>query len=184
MDERHWWIAKRISQAFDLDTGSTYLEKFICEPVNLEKINSFLCVNGSNKLFVCGTENQVAVDEHNTDPSRWNLLILDELLKSPKTMLQNLDNTIVLYFIRHDTIHEVSQSQIHKEVFCGEIRSVSQILFNVYNDLLLCLFGSNRSWAASNEATKAQSVRNMQKYVNSISEFSADSRNQKNMVYY
>lgn len=186
MDERHWWIAKRISQAFDLDSGSPLLEKLICEQLNLERINSFLCVNGTNKLFVCGTEIQSINEEIVADFSRssnWDIFILDELLKAPKSMMQNLENTIVLYFIRHDTIHEVNQSFIHKEVFCGEIRNVSQILHSVYNDLLFSLFETNYNWGFSNNAIKAQSIRNMEKHVNCISDLSFDNRNQKNMVY-
>lgn len=182
MDERHWWFAKRISQTFGLDSGSTFLEKLICEPTNLEKINTFLCINGSNKLFVCGTEIHAVLEEPVSNSSDFNLLILEELMKAPKSLMQSLDNAIVLYFIRHDTIHEVSQSLIHKEVFCGEIRNVSQILFNIYNDLLFSLFASDQNWGLSNEVIKNQSLRNMEKYVNSISEFSSDSRNQKNMV--
>lgn len=207
MDERHWWIAKRISQAFGIDSSTSHLEAFICEANNLEKINLFLCMNGSNKLFVCGQANTSSADdnddedvdeeedgmEHDQPEKRSNritpvsnissLLILDDLLKAPTSLTRQVDNSVVLYFIRHNTIHEVSQTHIHKEVFCGEIRNVSQILYNVYNDLLFAMFESNRNWGLSSEVTKAQSIRNMDKYVNAISEFSADSQNQKNMVF-
>jgi dynein heavy chain len=176
MDERHWWIAGRISQAFSIDSSSGFLEKFICEASNLEKINTFLCTNGSNKLFFCGVKGELAAHYS-------NITVCDNLLKLVKEDHGHLDDLIILYFIRHDTIQEVSQTQIFKEVFCGEIRNVSQILFNVYSDLLLTMFESNKSWSESkNDSGKLQSIRNMEKYVNAISEFSSDNQNLKNMV--
>ena len=193
MDERHWWIAKRISQAFNIDSSSPFLEKLICEEDNLEKINFFLCMNGTNKLFVCGEENvTTGASEEPSPPNphlNQQLLILDDLLKVPKSFAQQLDNSIVLYFIRHDVNHEVNPAQIHKEIFCGEIRNVSQILFNVYNDLLFTMFEADRNWSgsggvvsAANELTKVQAIRNMEKYVNTIGEFSTESQNKKKMV--
>lgn len=184
MDERHWWIANRVSQTFAVESSSSgFLERFICEASNLEKINTFLCMNGSNKLFFCGLK---AAITHYTD-----LLVCDNLLKIPKTFVENVDDSIILYFIRHDTTQEVSPTHIYKEVYCGEIRNVSQILYNVYSDLLFSMFESNQHWNApfssSSSVTrydmsKLQSVRNMEKCVNAISEFSADNQNLKNMV--
>ena len=106
MDERHWWIAKRIAQTFAIDSSSPYLEKLICEPTNLEKVNLFLCMNGSNKLFVCGTETnanggggggddtsslaQSLTHSHHVhyETDHLNLLIVDDLLKVKRIQTQ------------------------------------------------------------------------------------------------
>ena len=177
MDERHWWIAQRIAQAFSIDPSSGFLEKFVNEPSTLEQINNFLCMNGSNKLFFI----------RNKELDQTNITVVDNLLKLPDTNVTNdtpnqADNSIILYFIRHDTIQEVSPSLISKEVFCGEIKNISQILFNVYNDLLLTMFESNKNWGNCTETNKHQAIKNMEKYVNSINEFSIDNQNIKNMV--
>lgn len=178
MDERHWWIAQRIAQAFSIDPSSGFLEKFVCEPSNLEQINNFLCMNGSNKLFFVRNKelNQIS-----------NIIVVDNLLKLPDTQVtedsaNQADNSVILYFIRHDTIQEVSPSLISKEVFCGEIKNISQILFNVYNDMLLTMFQSNKDWGSCTETNKYQAVKNMEKYVNSINDFSMDHQGSKNMM--
>jgi dynein heavy chain len=193
MDERHWWIAQKIAQAFSIDSSSGFLEKFICEPDHLELINNFLCMNGINKLFfynfqeqMTSTSTAISTTSLNTNSqvifSITDIAITDNILKMPKQVRENADNTIILYFVRHDTIQEVSQTQIHKEVFCGEIKNASQILFNVYNDLLFKMFVSNKNWGHCNETNKLQSIRNMEKYVTSLSEFSSESSHLKNMM--
>ena len=154
MDERHWWIAQRVAQAYSIDPASGYLEKFICEPSNLEKISNFLCMNGNNKLFFVSTKLETgSFDE---------IVIYENLLRIPKQFLENLENTVILYFIRHDSIQEVSQTQMHKEVFCGEIKKISHILHNVYSDLLLAMVKSNSNWGNCNETNKTQIFRNME----------------------
>lgn len=114
MDERHWWIAQRVAQAFSIDSSSGFLEKFICEPSNIEKINNFLCMNGNNKLFFISTKLESGQFSE--------INIFENLLKVPRNMYEDLENTTILYFIRHDTIQEVSPTQISKEVYCGEIK--------------------------------------------------------------
>lgn len=174
MDERHWWIAQRIAQAYSIDPSSGFLEKFICDPMNIEKINNFLCMNGNNKLFFFS--NKLESGQFS------EIFVFENLLRIPKNLHDNLENSVILYFIRHDSIQEVSQTQIYKDVFCGEIKNVSQILFNVYNDMLLTMFESNKNWGNCSETNKLQLIRNMEKYVNGISEFSVDNQSQKNLV--
>ena len=173
MDERHWWIAQRISQTFSIDESSGFLEKYICEAQTMEKINNFLCMNGSNKLFFCCGKEELG--------RLSSIVIIENLLKIQKNS-NSIDDLVILYFIRHDTMQEISQNQIYKEVYCGEIKNASQILYNVYNDLLFTQFGSNKNWGSCNETTQAQLVRNMEKYINGINDFSLDGQNSKNMV--
>ena len=215
MDERHWWIASRLSQAFGIDPSSSFLEKFICQPDNIEKINNFLCMNGNNKLFFYSYKNE---NPNVPLPSaKYNeISITDNLLKLPRELFltnpgdsqrgndmsltsanmlntsmtsanmaaqnKGIDNLIILYFLRHDTLQEVSQTQIYKEVYCGEIKNCSQIIFNIYNDLLLTLFETNKNWGSCSETNKAQSIKNMVKYVNGINELAIDNQSFKNLV--
>jgi hypothetical protein len=178
MDERHWWIAQRISQTFGIDSNSRFLEKLITEPNNLEKVNNFLCMNGSNKLFFYNNRDEIG--KHST------INIIDNLLKLPRNNQHSIDHVVILYMIRHDTIQEVSLNPalISKEIYCGEIKNVSQILYSVYNDLLFTIFESNKNWGNCSEQAKSQSIRNMGKYINAINEFSVDNQNLKNMVYF
>ena len=174
MDERHWWIAQRAVQAFSIETSSGFLEKFICEPSNFEKISNFLCMNGNNKLFFLSTKQESG--------NFGEITIYENLLRIPKQFFENLEKTVILYFIRHDSIQEVSPTQIHKEVYCGEIKNVSQILHNVYSDLLLTMVEANNNWGNCNETNKGQIIRIMEKNINSINEISFDNQSQKNMV--
>lgn len=175
MDERHWWIAQRLAQTFMLDASTSNLEKFICEPNTLEKINNFLCMNGSTKLFF--------LSELNPETARHSdIVALENLLSLTENV--NIENAVVLYFIRHNNIQEVAQTQIFKEVFCGEIKNVSQILFNVYNDMLLKAFETNKNWGSISETNKVQAIRNMEKYVNGINQFSTDNQNSKTIVIF
>jgi dynein heavy chain len=177
MDERHWWIAQQISHAFKIDlsiqTNNTFMERFICDSDVLEKINGFLCMNGSNKIFFCCLKDDLA---------ERNIIALDSLLKIPKQFSHNIDNAIILYFIRHDTNQEINQALIHKEVYCGEIKNVSQILFNIYNDLLLPNFKANRDWGSCSEETKTQIIHNMEKYINTIGTILHDNQSSKNLL--
>jgi hypothetical protein len=176
MDERHWWIAQRISQTFGIDSNSRLVEKLITEPSNLEKVNNFLCMNGSNKLFFFNNRDEIGKNS--------TINIIDNLLKIPRNNQISIENLVILYMIRHDTIQEVSLNvtQISKEIYCGEIKNVSQILYNVYNDLLFTIFESNKNWGNCSEQVKSQSILNMEKYINAINEFSVDNQSLKNMV--
>jgi hypothetical protein len=190
MDERHWWIAQRIAEAFSFDSTSGFLEKFITEPDNMDKVNSFLCANGSNKLFAAsmrGEELHTAPNTSSTTSGR-SLHLIESVIKLPKEIQENLDTSIILYFLRHDTTQEVSQQQIYKYVFCGEIKNVSQILFNVYNDLFMNAFNSGQTWSeqalntAANSTVRVQSIRNMEKYINGLNELSVANSSQKNSL--
>jgi hypothetical protein len=207
MDERHWWIAERVSQTYFIDSSSNILENFICEPNNLDIINLFLCMGGSNKLFFHGNKE----DKRKNQSSPPVITIYDNLLKipanqldlslsSPRTISETttINNTTdqtdassttnnstemtILYMIRHDTMQEVSLNQIHKEVFCGEIKNANQILYNVYNDMLMPIFETNKNWSKCNETNRSQIMKNMKKYINSISEYSIDRQNVKKLV--
>ena len=177
MDERHWWIAQHIGHVFKIDlsiqANNSFMEKFILDAEVLEKVNGFLCMNGSNKLFFCCLKNEL---------EDRNILTLDSLLKIPKHMSQNVDNVIILYFLRHDTNQEISQAYIHKEVYCGEIKNVSNILFNIYNDLLLPSFKANKDWGSCSDETKTQIVHNMEKYVNTIGTILHDNQGSKSAL--
>ena len=96
----------------------------------------------------------------------------------------NVENLTILYFIRHDNTQEVSPTQIFKEVFCGEIKNVSQILFNVYNDMLLKAFETNKNWGNISDTNKNQAIRNMEKFVNGINQFSVDNQSTKTTVIF
>ena len=177
MDERHWWIAQHIGHTFRIDlsiqTNNAFMESFICNEEIIDKINGFLCMNGTNKIFFCCSKDELA-DR--------NILVLDSLLKLPKHISQNIDNAIILYFIRHDTNQEISQAYIHKEVYCGEIKNISHVLFNIYNDLLLPSFKQNRDWGSCDEQSKTQIIHNMEKYVNSMGAVLQDTQSSKNLL--
>jgi dynein heavy chain len=168
MDERHWWIAQRVSQTFN--ANMQLLEAFICETDTLGKINQFLGQNGANKLFFYRQKDE---------PTAIN--VIDSLLKLPKT-IQNNDSLIILYFLRYNTISEVSPTQIAKEIQCGEIKNASQIFFSIYNDLFLPLFKTNKDWGDCNDQTKTQTILNLEKYVASIGSIIQENKNARNLV--
>lgn len=175
MDERHWFIAQRIGLAFNIDTSlpadNNFLESFICSTEVLDKINSFLCMNGSNKLFFCCPKHEI---------SSRKITVTDSILKLPKTL--SFDECTILYFIRHETSHEVSPTQIQKEVFCGEIKSASQILFNVFNDFFMPLVKTNQNWQNCSDEFKSNFIHNMDKYVGSIGNIINENQTLKNLV--
>jgi ribosomal protein S17E len=156
-----------------LDSSTFSLEKFICEPSVLEKINNFLCMNGSTKLFFISNLD-FETNKHA------DISVLENLLSLQVNV--NVENLTILYFIRHDNTQEVSPTQIFKEVFCGEIKNVSQILFNVYNDMLLKAFETNKNWGNISDTNKNQAIRNMEKFVNGINQFSVDNQSTKTTV--
>jgi hypothetical protein len=158
-----------------LDSSTFSLEKFICEPSVLEKINNFLCMNGSTKLFFISNLD-FETNKHA------DISVLENLLSLQVNV--NVENLTILYFIRHDNTQEVSPTQIFKEVFCGEIKNVSQILFNVYNDMLLKAFETNKNWGNISDTNKNQAIRNMEKFVNGINQFSVDNQSTKTTVIF
>ncbi len=127
-------------------------------------------MNGNTKLFFTSV--------FDTDTKKFSeIAVLENLLSIQENV--NVDSLAVLYFIRHNNIQEVSQTQIFKEVFCGEIKNVTQILFNVYNDMLLKAFKTNSNWGVMTENNKVQAIRNMEKYVNAINHYSTDNQSSK-----
>ena len=158
----------------------------------MEKINNFLCMNGSNKFFVASVRNDdhsatAAHHKHLNTPNATigqPIYIIETIMKLPRIVQENLDSSIILYFLRHDTNQEVSQTQMYKEIFCGEIKNVSQILFNVFNELFLTTFNSNQTWKCSKTTAnvRVQSIRNMEKFVNSLNELSMVNSSQKNFL--
>jgi hypothetical protein len=130
-------------------------------------------MNGNTKLFFTSV--------FDTDTKKFSeIAVLENLLSIQENV--NVDSLAVLYFIRHNNIQEVSQTQIFKEVFCGEIKNVTQILFNVYNDMLLKAFKTNSNWGVMTENNKVQAIRNMEKYVNAINHYSTDNQSSKTIV--
>ena len=90
-------------------------------------------MNGINKLFfynfqeqMTSTSTAISTTSLNTNSqvifSITDIAITDNILKMPKQVRENADNTIILYFVRHDTIQEVSQTQIHKANFVQRIQ--------------------------------------------------------------
>jgi dynein heavy chain, axonemal len=175
MDERHWWIAHKIVETFALDNiSSGKIEKFMCDSNVLEKVNDFINPNGINKLFFyCKKINLGQLS---------SIELIDNILKFSKEVKENIDNLIILYFIRIDTLQELSQAQIHKQIYCGELKNVSQMLQNIYSDFLLPLLQANKEWGKCDEGGKMQIVKNIQKYVNSVDYLTTDKQSIKNTV--
>jgi dynein heavy chain len=171
MDERHWWIAQRISQTFNVNLQ--HLESFICDEDTLNKINNFLGLNGANKLFFYRQKDELIDSKINA---------IDSLLKLPKAAVPSNDSLIILYFLRYNTTNDVHSSQISKEIQCGEIKNASQIIYHIYNDLFLPLFKANKDWGDCNDETKTQIILNMDKYVNNIGTIIQENKNARNLV--
>ena len=78
-----------------LDSSTFSLEKFICEPSVLEKINNFLCMNGSTKLFFISNLD-FETNKHA------DISVLENLLSLQVNV--NVENLTILYFIRQTNL--------------------------------------------------------------------------------
>ena len=180
MDERHWWIAAKVEQAFSIDksstTGASFTETFFRRPDVLEKINYFLFAKGSNKLFFYTTRDRF--------PSK-DISCCLSLIDDATFVNEPLDNIILLFFIRSDTSSDVTISPV-SDIHWGEIKHPTQMMSLLYSQTLLPLFKkelSSCSTATYQQAsTKATIIAQMEKQVDGISHTCQALQKDKNLV--
>ena len=180
MDERHWWLAAKVEQAFCIDKSSTagasFTETFFRRPDVLEKINHFLFAKGSNKLFFYTTRDRFQSKEISCCLS---------LTDDPAFVNEPLDNIILLFFIRSDTSSDATISPV-SDIHWGEIKHPAQMMSLLYSQTLLPLFKKELSSSSSDTyqqaSTKTSIIAQMEKQVDGISHTCQALQKDKNLV--
>nr|CAB3238689.1 dynein gamma chain, flagellar outer arm-like [Phallusia mammillata] len=78
-----------------------------------------------------------------------------------------LNELVCVYLLRPSTTREVDQSQMHKQIFCGEIKNnpLNQ-LSTVLSQVFLPMVKGQEDWGRCSEEHKQQFVHSVEKYVN------------------
>nr|XP_018672821.1 dynein gamma chain, flagellar outer arm-like [Ciona intestinalis] len=160
MDERHWWIATKIQETFQVeDTDSpTVLEHFLLEVNNFELVTQFLSPDGSNKLFIYGRRPESRpwmTEDLNMVPTLMNLKGV------------GLNELVCVFFLRPSTLAEVDQVHMHKQIFCGEIKNnpLNQ-LSTVLSQVFLPMVKAQEDWGKCDDEHKQHFIHTVEKYVN------------------
>jgi len=115
MDDRHWWLAGKIAECFQLPEDVSAVERFVCSSPNMETINSFFGINGPSRLFV------YEVGGHGDTGDVYRLLRLSDGASSASAS-EIANSPTVLYFLRHNTELELELGHFERDVFCGVLR--------------------------------------------------------------
>lgn len=113
MDERHWWIAYKVQESFQIggSTNPSLLESFMATSETLDVVNSFFYPNGNNKLFLYISSN-----------SEFSYTIDDLRISSEIYDVINDNSSKVVYFIRKEANKPVTIQGLEKEVISGELK--------------------------------------------------------------
>ncbi|CAF1326895.1 unnamed protein product [Adineta steineri] len=180
MDERHWWIAAKVEQTFCIDKTSTadasFTETFFRRPDVLEKINSFLCAKGSNKLFFYTTRDHLYSKE---------IMCCNNIVDEYILVNEPLDNLIILFFVRSDTSSDATVSPV-SDIYSGEIKHPAQMTTLLYGQTLLPLFKKELTPSSNDSynqiATKTTIVTQMEKQIDGINATCNSLQKDKNLL--
>jgi hypothetical protein len=180
MDERHWWIASKVEQAFCIDKSSpadaSFTESYFRRPDVLDKINSFLFAKGSNKLFFYTTRDRLYSKD---------IICCQTIVDEYALVNEPLDNIILLFFIRSDTSSDATVSPA-SDIYCGEIKHPAQMGSLLYSQTLLPLFKKELAPSANDSyhqtATKTAILTQMEKHIDGISATCHSLQKDKNLV--
>ncbi|XP_033113255.1 dynein heavy chain 5, axonemal-like isoform X2 [Anneissia japonica] len=171
MDERHWWIATKIQESFHIGGFSdnpTLLEDFLCESETLDLINKFLGEGGPNKLFFYSDRPQTSALTPSGLQSTRQLHVITSLAKLKDV---DVEQTTVLYMLRHTTEHEVDQVHMEKDIFCGELRhSVLENLNTLLSDIYLPLLQAQTDWGHCTPDQVSQCLNSLDKHAAALAE--------------
>ncbi|XP_071954985.1 uncharacterized protein [Antedon mediterranea] len=171
MDERHWWIATKIQESFHIGGFSdnpTLLEDFLCESETLDLINKFLGEGGPNKLFFYSDRPQTSALTPSGLQSTRQLHVITSLATLKDV---DVEQTTVLYLLRHDTDREVDQVHMEKDIFCGELRhSVLDNLNTLLTDIYLPLLRAQTDWGHCTPEQVSHCLNSLEKHTAALTE--------------
>ncbi|CAK8694917.1 unnamed protein product [Clavelina lepadiformis] len=162
MDERHWWIATKIQETFQVDEtdSPTALEQFLLEPNNFDLLSHFLAANGLNKLFVYGKRPESRpwmAEDLNMVPNLVNIKGI------------GLNDFVCVYLLRPSIEQDVDQTHMHKQIFCGEIKNNPlHQLSTVLSQVFMPMVKAKETWGKCSDEHRQQFVHSTEKYVNML----------------
>ncbi|KAG8444848.1 hypothetical protein GDO86_009850 [Hymenochirus boettgeri] len=166
MDERHWWIAGKVQQTFQIgeEEASTSVEAFFLQAENLHLINRFLQAEGLQTIFFIAETKEI------TNTTRWQLRLLSDL-QSMENMTGRMAFPTILYFLRSKTNCDVDPAQMEREIFCGEIKeNPAESLRCLLNELYIPVLRAQKDWGLCSPESVAHFLSGLEKYVTAIEE--------------
>ncbi|XP_018096048.2 dynein heavy chain 5, axonemal [Xenopus laevis] len=179
MDERHWWIAGKVQETFQIggqEDASTALETFFLQAENLHLINRFLQVGGIQALFF------FAETKNETNKSRCQLHLLSDLQRM-ENMTERMAFPTILFFLRPETNHDVDSTQMEREIFCGEIKdNPLESLRCLLNDLYIPVLRAQKNWGSCSPENVTIFLSGLEKYVAAIEEATSITTTDKHQI--
>ncbi|XP_031757885.1 dynein gamma chain, flagellar outer arm isoform X2 [Xenopus tropicalis] len=179
MDERHWWIAGKVQETFQIggqEDASTALESFFLQAENLPLINKFLQAGGIQALFF------FAETKDESNESRWKLHLLADLQRM-ENMTGKMSFFTILFFLRAEANHDVDCTQMEREIFCGEIKdNPVQSLRCLLNDLYIPVLRAQKNWGSCNPESVTHFLSGLEKYVAAIEEATSITTTDKHQI--
>ena len=177
MDERHWWIAGKIQESFKVGgfDNPTLIEDFMCKPETLDMINQFLHPGGPCRLFFyCDKSEADSVASLRGLQATGSLSSLKDL---------NLEDIIILYFLRNNVEVEVDPSHMERDIYCGELKgNTFDILHSFLSELYVPLIKSQKEWGQCLSENHLVFMHNLDKVMSGLSETSSGSHGAKHVV--
>ncbi|XP_078503742.1 dynein axonemal heavy chain 5-like [Lissotriton helveticus] len=185
MDERHWWIAGRVQETFQVGgkaDSPAILEEFFLLPENLQLINEFLQAAGPQTIFF------FSETEEKTELTKWDLRIKSDLLNCRH--LQGLGGgsekglrPTILYFMHAETSTDVDPVRMEREIFCGEIKeSPVENLKCLLTELFFPVLRAQTDWGSCSQESVAHFLSGLDKYVAAIQDVSTMAKTEKQQI--
>ena len=178
MDERHWWFASKLQDTFHFGgyDNPTVLEDFLSDPEVVDLINDFLAPGEPRKLFFyC---DQPASDGSRTPSASRRLHATSELTSDVVS-----GGRVCLYVLRAETDKEVEQSQMERELFCGELRhSVLSSLASLLSEAYTPLLHSQKNWGECSDVAVANFLQTFDKFSSALLQTASLSQTQEPLL--
>ncbi|XP_069461306.1 uncharacterized protein [Ambystoma mexicanum] len=185
MDERHWWIAGRVQETFQVG-GKTdspaVLEEFFLLPENLQLINEFLQAAGHQTIFFFSEADE------NAQLTKWDLRIKSDLLNcrtfhSWGSGTEKDPPPTMLYFMRTETSTDVDAARMERDIFCGEIKeNPVENLKCLLTELFFPVLRAQTDWGSCSQESVAHFLSGLDKYVAAIQDVTSVAKPEKQQI--
>ncbi|XP_029452717.1 dynein gamma chain, flagellar outer arm-like [Rhinatrema bivittatum] len=185
MDERHWWIAIKVQETFQIggrEDNPAELEEVFLQPENLQLINEFLQAAGHQTLFFFAE----AGDKQTL--TKWDLRVIPDLLRSQELPGRGKGRNpspshTLLYFLRPETGRAVDPLRIERDVFCGEIKdNPIENLSCLLISLIFPILRARRDWGCCSQESVTHFLSGLDKYAAAIQDIANATNSEKQQI--
>lgn len=170
MDERNWWFASKLQETFHFSSydNPSLLEDFLSDFEVAETIAKFLGPGEPRKLFFYCEEEE---EENGRAVSASRQLRVTSHVS--KDIFSG--NKVCLYVLRKSTEGEIDESQLDRQLFCGELRhSVISSLSTLLKEAYAPLLRHQSNWGNCTDENITNFLETFERLSSAVSEYAVE----------